>query len=131
MAEIHNLKELNVLNRKRSLQQKDIICFSTKEEVIEYEVTMRFLNNLKYNNSYIFNCLGLNEKEKINLAEKYYRYKPQDVNILIPNNWPEYKYKDFSALERLIREIYKMLRDNITEINKEEFITNRFEILDL
>ena len=130
MTKIHNLKELDEL--ERDLKTNDIIYFTTKNKIIEYEVTSRYLNSYSnsYNNSYIFNCLGLNEKEKIDLAVKCYKYKSQDFHNLA-GNWPEYKYKDFSALERLIREIYKRLGDNGVEVNKEEFINSRFEILDL
>ena len=127
MAEIHNLKELNELGR--DLKHGDYIHFPTKDKVIKYRIMKRYLYTIYNINSYIFNYLGLNVKEKYKLAEKCYGYEPTEMQI--SGNWPCSKHSDFFALEGLIREIYKMLGDSSTKINPKDFILNIFEILDL
>ncbi len=138
MAVIHNLKELNELGR--DLKILDSIYFTNRDEVIKYKVMGKYLSLPKWEkglpNGYIFQCLcmanpevfGMSNKEAFELAEQSYGYPPYNT---CADNWPAFKLDDFPALERLIREIYKMLGDNSLEINKEEFIFSRFEILDL
>ncbi len=134
MAIIYNLKELNGLGR--DLKEWDWIYFTTKDKVIKYKVIGHmsggcFLNYYdNYNNAIIFNYLDLNMNDRYQLAKKYYRYTA--IDVLSVNSWPECKFNDFPALERLIREIYKRLGDNSTEIlDPKNMITSRFEILDL
>ena len=128
IAEIHNLKELNSLNR--DLQCNDFVSFTTKKEIIKYKVNFSYLLNVNFasTNSIIFNILGMSREEKHSLAEKCYGYKywGDDLNC----KWPEYKRDDYKALEKLIREIYRRLDDNIIGLEHDS-ITSRFEILDL
>ncbi len=140
MAEIHNLKELNKLGR--DLRLGDGVCFTTRDKVIKYEIVSQasygtFLFCGNHDSSLVvdylvFNYLGLDNSEKYKLAEKCYRYKSPGFYQSHDRNWPVANWGDFLALERLIREIYKMLSDNSVEIlDPSQFITNRFEILDL
>lgn len=110
MTEIHNLKELNELGR--DLKILDQIYFTTKYTIIKYYITKQFLACDKHSGDYIFNYLNLNNKKTYKLAEKCYRYRPTG------ELWPRYKPNDYSAAERLIREIYKRLGDNILESHK-------------
>ncbi len=125
MAEIHNLKELNKLGR--NLKYEDCIYFTTKDDIIKYKVFHCHLyvsTPTTLWNNFIFEYLGLNEKEKYELAEKYYGYKAAQ------GLWPLYKENDFQAAERLIREIYKKLEGS-SNLDPSQFIQSRFEILDL
>ena len=130
MAEIHNLKELNELGG--GLQFGDKIYFVVENNKIEYDVWGKYLCNHRdndNNNAIVFDCLNLNISDKYRLAERCYGYKATGNEHRI-DFWPECKYNDFQALERLIKEIYKRLGDN-SYLDPKEFITNRFEILDL
>jgi len=123
MAEINNLKELNKLGR--DLKVEDYIYFKTKIETLEYDVGITCM--ACYNsdaNGQIFKYFNLNAQEKYRLASKCYGYK---VNS---GGWPWYKEADFKALERLIREIYKLLKDE-SIIDPKERINSRFDILDI
>ncbi len=130
MAVIHNLKELNELGR--DLDYHDYIHFITPYKEYRYSIHKDYLKilDLEYSYAIIFKYIGLNNIEKYNLAEKCYGYKTPE-RCQHPENWPHYKKNDYQALERLIREIYKRLGDSSIKINNEEFITSRFEILDL
>ena len=122
-AEIHNLKELNELGR--DLKINDIICFTTTgKEIYKYGIYDYNASNEAGSNEKIFTVLGLNEEEKYKLATKCYGYEAGD------GSWPCYKLNDFKAVERLIREIYRLLDDD-SMIDPKDKILSRFEILDI
>lgn len=81
------------------------------------------------NHAMIFDYLDLDVSDKNILAEKCYRYKPKDKDKDKKTDWPKCKYNDNQALERLIREIYRILEGGKTL--KSDTISNRFDILDL
>jgi len=129
MTKIHNLKELNKL--ARDLESGDYIHFTTKQEVLKYKIKLSsnsrlYLENFNNanNNDSIFNNLNLNFIEKNKLAEKCYGYKLPSSG----GDWPWCNHNDYKALERLIREIYKILGEKDI---KPEPIKSRFELLDL
>ncbi len=119
MTEIHNLEELNELNR--DLVFGDYIYFSTKKEIIKYIIKNIHLSTLDSDksNDIIFEILNI---KKYKLAEKHYKYKNYR------GAWPEYKPEDFKAAERLIRAIYILLGEKDIV---ENLIISRFEILDI
>ncbi len=129
-VKIHNLKELNKLNR--TFKYGDEVFFTAKSDTIKYYIAHESLIIMggSANNAMIFDYLDLNVHDKYKLAERCYGYRLPDVREFA-SNWPGCKYNDNPALERLIREIYKILGDNSVKVNKEELITNRFKILDL
>ena len=121
MSCIHNLKELNELNR--DLVFGDYIYFSTKKGIIKYIIQDAYLNIPVGDNSRIFDVLNMNEGERHKLAEKYYGYKINDDAA-----WPEYRNKDYKAAKRLIKAIYILLGEKDVV---EDPIISRFEILDI
>jgi len=133
MAEIHNLKDLNELGR--DLKCQDIICFDIEGgDSFRYVVHIHYLNNDdgSQDNSVIFNYLTLDIKETLECVKKYYGYSAINVALYkrYPDIWPEYKIDDFKAVERLIREIYRLLGDESVSDPKERIIS-RFDILDI
>ena len=127
MADIHSLKELNAMGR--DLKLDDVIYFTIPKNELKYSVWGKHLTDIEGDdNAIIFNYLNLDMSDKYDLAEQCYGYKPVDNKHHL-TNWPEYRLSDFSALERLIREIYKRLGDSSVEIlDPSQFINNRFEI---
>ena len=119
---ITNLKGLE--NRKE-LQPNDNVEFTVKGETIKYIVQLDFLFNRGYEygtindvNDRIFKILDINKNK---IAEKTYGYtKGHGV-------WPVSEGKDFSALTRLVKELYLI-------IEKKEIVFTkftRFEIMDI
>ncbi len=108
MAEITCLKELE---ERGILQEKDIVEFIIKEQVIRYKVQNTHLHNLKseitgYNDE-IFNILKINKWE---IAEKTYKYEPINKKTHVaPNQWPEVKWKNHPLFTRLVAELYRII----------------------
>lgn len=129
--EIHNLKELNALGR--DLKIDDEIYFTTKNKTFRYQIwDCHVINKNDTDNNAIFKYLRLDREETKKLAEKNYGYniKRENMYNLSSSDWPEFEENDFRAIERLIREIYKLLGDD-SDYNLSERIISRFEILDL
>ena len=128
MSEINSLKELN---KRKCLEHKDIVKFTINEEkTIEYSVGPLYLSDSRkiypINNDKIFRILDI-DKDKI--AEKAYGYNPVNVgkNTRYPNNyWPEVD-NDYSALTRLVREVYLIIEEREPKYTK----YNKFEIMDI
>ena len=76
-------------------------------------------------NDYIFNYLKINNEQKYKLAEEYYKYPA------ITGTWPTFRPNDYKALERLVRELYRLLDDDSLEPEIINPILSRFELLDI
>jgi len=125
MAEIHNLKELNELGR--DLKLDDNIHFKAENIKLTYTISETFVGIFQANryNSTIFKYLGLNTTERYELANKCYGYSSRS------GGWPTFTRYDYKAAERLIREIYKLLKDDSEVIDPKDRIMSRFDILDI
>ena len=118
---------LRELEERGELEELDIVEFIVKEEVIKYIVCFNHLWDKKHRESFtnnkIFKILEIDKKE---ITEKTYGYEPIKHN----NNdryFPEYRDNDFSAITRLVAELYKI-------IEKKEIIYTkftRFEIMEI
>ena len=121
MTEITCLRELE---EREVLEFNDIVEFTVKEKIIKYKVCTFFLMNKKFemtpNNDEIFEILKI-DKNKI--AGKIYghnRNKKQPIGL-----WPNSNHLDFPARTRLVKELYKIIK----EINYTQF--TRFEIMEI
>ena len=120
MTTITCLKELN---KRKCLELDDIVIFTVKEEKIEYIVKVIHLHSIKERNNEIFRILDL-DRDK--LAEKMYGYK-KDINYVSNYYWPVTSLDDYSALTRLVKELYTIIEEKETKYTK----YNRFEIMDI
>ena len=126
MTEINNLKELE---ERGCLEIGDIVNFTVNKEIIGYKVKKRLLGKTYLcdyitvdNNCIIFEVLEL---DKYEIAEKIYEYKI--VSTCFSRAWPETKEKDYPALTRLVKELYKIIEEKDKVYTK----YNRFEIMDI
>ena len=115
MTTITCLKELE---EKRILELDDIVEFTIKGQKIEYKVWAKFLKTKGDNNNKIFRILEISDIDKYKLAEKIYGYKTTK------NQWPDSKNNDFSALTRLVKELYLIIEPIFTKFT-------RFEIMEI
>lgn len=121
---INNLKELE---ERKTLEMNDTVYFTVGEETIEYVVRGVYLLNSSSDNfnNRIFEIL---ERDKEKIAEKAYGYPPTNLSGNTSNLWPQTKDDDYSALTRLVKELYKIIEEK-----KEVYIPilTRWELLDL
>ncbi len=121
MSIITNLKELE---KKGELEHNDTVEFIIKEKIIKYEVQNNFLIYEGYKNDKIFDILKV---DKMKLAEKAYSYKIEDEFSHKNSYWPYSKNSDYSALTRLVAELYRITEGRGTTYTK----FTRFEIMDI
>lgn len=124
MTTIHNLTELNKLNR--DLEFGDIIWFTINEEVARKYIVRRNHPNLMGDefSDIIFHDLKINKDNKLSIATECYGYKNEPYG----SYWPFHKAGDFKAVTRLVKALYEKIEDiNTTP----EPILSRFEILDI
>ena len=122
MSEITCLKELE---EKGTLEFKDVVIFTVKEKEIEYNRQKNYLYTYNNYNDKIFRILEINKWE---IAEKAYRYKPFNIDSSFSDvNWPESEVEDFSALTRLVEELYRIIEKKKPVFTK----FTRFEIMDI
>ena len=119
MTTITNLKELE---EREILQLGDYVEFITKEKIVKYIVQYDFLLNKEHKsngkNEEIFNIL---EIDRYKLAEKKYGYTTDH------GFWPDSKQFDYSALTRLVKELYLIIEEKETVYTK----FTRFEIMEI
>ncbi len=125
MAKITCLRELE---EREELQLDDIVIFIVGSKKIQYSVDTFFLTNLSktspsiLNNDEIFKILKINKNK---MAEKIYghnRNKEQSIGL-----WPNSNHHDFSALTRLVAELYKIIEERKPVFTK----FTRFEIMEI
>ena len=121
MSIITCLKELE---EKGKLEHNDIVEFNVKEEILEYRVQNNFLIYKSYKNDKIFDIL---EIDKIDVAKKTYGYEIENEFSRKNSYWPYSKSSDYSALTRLVIELYKIIEKQETGFTK----FTRFEIMDI
>ncbi len=120
---------LKELEEKGELKEGDTVKFTIKKETIEYRVRGLYLDNLKspgmseYNNE-IFRILKI-DKNKI--AAK--AYGEIIIDLLSTNSpyWPSTKEENFPALTRLVKELYRIIKEREPKYTK----FTRFEIMDI
>ncbi len=126
MAEINNLEELE---KRNCLELYDKVKFTVNEETIGYEV--KKLSHRTYlcndgcngSNCLIFDILKL---DKFKIAERVYGYTA--VNSYDTSKvWPEAKTDDLPALTKLVKELYKIIKEKEFKYTK----FTRFEIMDI
>ncbi len=119
-------KTITCLKELEKLEFGDIVEFTIKKEILKYEVKSWFLNIIRDNdfdykmNEEIFRILGINKNK---IAEKIYRY-PLNGN---GGDWPNSKANDYSALTRLVKELYLIIEEREPKYTK----FTRFEIMDI
>ena len=119
---ITNLKELEGY---KELKEGDVVIFTINEQIIRYTVNDQFLCIYEKDNDEIFRILDI-DKNKI--AGKAYEYKASyRLDSHSDVNWPEPKENDFSALTRLVKELYLIIKEREIKYTK----YNRFEIMDI
>ncbi len=122
MSIITCLKELE---ERRILELEDIVEFTINKEILGYKVQTKFLmHTIDSQNDYIFNILKIN---KINIAEKTYRYKIDNEFSYYNDFWPYSKKDDFPALTRLVKELYRIIEEKEFKYTK----FTRFEIMEI
>ena len=125
MSTITNLKELE---EREILQQNDKVIFTVKKQKIEHEVFPFFLYNLGsepelIKNDIIFKIL---EIDKMKLAKETYKY-PINENLKEDGFWPEVENDNYSALTKLVKELYIIIEKKETIYTK----FTRFEIMEI
>lgn len=96
---------------KKQYEYNDIITFKIGTEEITYKVTNSYLSACAHDNDYIFDKLNITDKEEF--CKAAYGYKPENLCI-----FPECKYNDYDALNRVIEALQK----ECDEYSKEHFI---------
>ena len=116
---------LKELEEKGTLEYKDIVEFTIKEQIIKYKVLNFYLSNIKgnvYDNDEIFKIL---EIDKIITTEKAYNCKIINISAFDPGYWPQLENRDFPALTRLVAELYRIIEKTVyTKFT-------RFEIMEI
>ncbi len=123
MATITCLKELE---ERGKLEYEDIVKFTiNKKQIIKYRVVHHYLLNTKndpHKNDEIFKILRI---DKVELAEKAYKYKLTNAKLWIEGYWPQLKSHNFPALTRLVKELYLIIEEPVyTKFT-------RFEIMEI
>ncbi len=129
MSEDKTITCLKELKEKKELQKGDIVKFTVKGQIIQYEVGYLHLKNLKTENTIkyndeIFKILNL---DKNKLTKKIYKYEPNNSKNCLAGYWPQIKNHDFPALTRLVAELYRIIE------KREPIFTKftRFEIMEI
>ena len=116
---------LKDLEERRKLEYEDIVKFTIKKQIIEYRVVHHYLFNTKndpHKNDEIFKTLRI---DKVELAEKAYKYKLTNAKLWIEGYWPQLKSHNFPALTRLVKELYLIIEEPVyTKFT-------RFEIMEI
>lgn len=86
----------------KEIQQGDRIKFKVGDQEYEYTVSDCFLNYPRGDNDAVFDALGLDKTDKIDLASEQYGYDADN------GDWPEYKSTDFAAATRLVKALHDL-----------------------
>lgn len=100
----HNTKELG----RKTLKENDHVVLNG----INYEVNGHYLRNTDGDNDQIFSVIGLeDDNQKYTFATKAYGYRSKF------GSWPESNDKDFKALTRLVKALWRELKVvNVTSL---------------
>ncbi len=119
MSTITCLKELEEI---KCLEISDIVIFTVNEKIMKYTVFVNFIGTREVCNDIIFRSLEINKNK---IAKRIYKYEIEGSGSGI--GWPEARNNDYSALTRLVKELYIIIEERDKVYTK----YNRFEIMDI